>query len=331
MTTERPGALVISLDFELHWGSRDHVVPGSPAYIDLAASRPIGSELATRFAQRGIRATWATVGFLFASTRDELEAHGPTRRPSYVRTEFDAFSQAVGVDEVADPEHLAGSLVRELAALPGQEVASHTYSHFYCLESGQSEEDFRADLAAAQAVAHGQGLTLTSLVLPRNQWNPDYAAAVIDNGFTCFRGPQPSRGHEARAHSEHSRVDRATRLIDTYAGLIPPPTFAWNSLLRPDGLCDLPASAFLRPYSPGRQRLEPLQLRRLVRGLRDAAHRGRIFHLWWHPHNFARYPEESFALLDRFLDEFDRLATTEGMRSFTMRDVAEEVGAGSAR
>jgi hypothetical protein len=330
MTVERPGALVISLDFELHWGSRDHVAPGSPAFAELAPSRTVGSELATRFAQRGIRATWATVGFLFASTRDELDAAVPTRRPAYVRTEFDAFQETVGVDETADPEHLAGSLVAELASLPGQEVASHTFSHFYCLERGQSEEDFRADLAAAQALARRHGLTLTSLVLPRNQWNPAYAGAVIDNGFTAFRGPQPSRGHEARANSEHSRIDRATRLVDTYAGLTPPPTFAWDSLLRPDGLCDIPASAFLRPYSPGRRRLEPLRYRRLVSGLQDAARRGRVFHLWWHPHNFAGYPAENFAFLDRLLDEYDRLAVTEGMRSVTMRDVAGAVAAGSA-
>ena len=63
-------------------------------------------------------------------------------------------------------------------------------------------------------------------------------------------------------------------------------------------------------------------MRRLVSGLRDAARRGRIFHLWWHPHNFARHPAQSFAFLHRFLDEFDRVATSEGMCSLSMRDVA---------
>jgi hypothetical protein len=57
--------------------------------------------------------------------------------------------------------------------------------------------------------------------------------------------------------------------------------------------------------------------------MRDAARRGRIFHLWWHPHNFAHHPAESFAFLDRLLDEYDRLSRSDGMRSLTMRDVAE--------
>jgi len=326
--TDHPGALVISLDFELHWGMRDHVNPESPVFADLAPSRAVVADLASLFAERGIRATWATVGFLFASAQAELAAHVPDSRPSYAKSEFDPYSQAVGADERVDPEHLAGSLVQLLAATPGQEVASHTYSHFYCLEEGQTEGEFRDDLAAARSIAATRGLTLTSLVLPRNQWNPRYAAGVADSGFTCFRGPQPSRGHQARPNGEHGRLERAARLADSYVGLSPPPTFAWDDLARSDGLCDIPASAFLRPYSPGRRRLDPWKFRRLTAGMRDAARRGRIFHLWWHPHNFARYPSENFAFLGRLLDEFDDLAEREGMRSMSMRDVATAVRAG---
>jgi peptidoglycan/xylan/chitin deacetylase (PgdA/CDA1 family) len=317
--------MVISLDFELHWGIRDHADRTTAAYADLAPSRRVVSELSAMFEARGVRATWATVGMLFASTRDEVEAVRPTRRPAYRRPDLDPYTEPIGATEDLDPEHLAGSLVRQLAALPGQEVASHTFSHFYCLEDGQTEADLRADLAAAQAIAAPLGLTLTSLVLPRNQWNPRYAGAVLDAGFTCIRGPQPSFGHRARAQEGHGALDRAGRLVDTYAGIAPPPTTAWDEVLRPDGLCDVPASAFLRPYSPGRRRLEPLRQRRLRSGLRDAARRGRILHLWWHPQNFARHPRESYALLEELLDEFDRLSHSDGLRSLTMRDVATAV------
>ena len=62
-------------------------------------------------------------------------------------------------------------------------------------------------------------------------------------------------------------------------------------------------------------------------GLRHAARRGRVFHLWWHPHNFAGHPEESFAFLHRLLDEYDRLAEREGMQSLSMRDVASALTA----
>jgi hypothetical protein len=304
---------------------RDHVDRQSPTFAELADSRAMVSEMASCFAQRGIHATWATVGFLFASTRSELLAHAPQLRPSYLRHEFDPYDEPVGADERTDPEHLAGSLVRELAATTGQEVASHTFSHYYCLEAGQGGEQFRADLAAAQSAASLHGVQLTSLVLPRNQWNPSYADIVLEQGFDCIRGPQPSWGHRARSGDEQSRTARVARLIDTYAGAGPPPTVAWHEVLRPNGLCDIPASAFLRPYSPGRRSLDSRKLHRLVAGMRYAARRHRLFHLWWHPHNFTRYPKENFEFLQRIFDEFDQLADTEGMRSLSMRDVVSSL------
>jgi len=316
------GALVISLDFELHWGLRDQVQRDSPGFADLSSSRQSVVDLATLFARRGIRATWATVGFLFASTGSELSGFLPEVRPAYQRREYDPYVEPVGSDESSDPEHLAGSLVRLLAATPGQEVASHTFSHYYCLEDGQREEDLRADLTAAQAIASTHGLQLTSLVLPRNQWNPRYARTVLDCGFNCIRGPQPSWGHQARPDHDQGLVSRAARLVDTYAGLGPPPTTAWDSVRGEDGLSDVPASAFLRPYSPRRRHLEAVKMKRIVAGMRDAARRRRIFHLWWHPHNFAPHPRESFAQLGHLLDEFDHLAEQEGMRSMSMRDIA---------
>jgi peptidoglycan/xylan/chitin deacetylase (PgdA/CDA1 family) len=320
-STTRPGALVISLDFELHWGMRDHS-SGPAVTEDLVRSRDHVRQLADLFAERSVRATWATVGMLFASTRPELESFFPAVRPHYARTELDPYRQVVGDDEEADPLHLAGSLVRHLAATPGQELASHTFSHFYCLEAGQDEHSLRADLAAARAIAGPVGVPLQSIVLPRNQWNPHYAGAVRDSGFSCYRGPQPSWGHAAQKNDTTSRARRLARLADTYGGVTPPPTTGWDELVDGTGLCNIAASAFLRPYSPKRKALEPLRRARLLAGLRSAARRGRLFHLWWHPHNFARHPAESFELLNVILDEADRLASSDGLTSLSMGDVA---------
>jgi peptidoglycan/xylan/chitin deacetylase (PgdA/CDA1 family) len=322
---KRPGALVISLDFELHWGLRDHVTRDDPLFGRLPDARKAVRDMLDVFTARQIRATWATVGFLFASTRDELDAYLPGERPAYRREELDPYVESIGVDEEHDPEHLAGSLVELISGSDGQEVGSHTFSHYYCLEAGQNEATFRADLAAAQAIALRRGLELTSLVLPRNQWNPAYATAVLDLGFRCIRGPQRAWGHRAQRVGDESILHRGARLADTYIGVSSPPTTGWNDVLLPSGLCDVPASAFLRPYDPARQKLEPLRAARLRSGLRRAAQHGRIFHLWWHPHNFSQHHSENFAVLEQVLDEFDRLTVTEGMQSLTMRDVSAAV------
>jgi peptidoglycan/xylan/chitin deacetylase (PgdA/CDA1 family) len=325
--TARPGALVISLDFELHWGMRDHSEGHGAVAADLLTSRDHVRQTADLFAERAIRATWATVGLLFASSREELGAFLPTVRPRYDRPELDPYTEVLGEDEESDPLHFAGSLVRYLASVPGQEVASHTFSHYYCLEAGQDEDALRADLAAARAIAAPLGLPLRSMVLPRNQWNPQYARAFRDAGFTIYRGPQPSWGHHAQKAETTSPARRMARLADTYGGLTPPPTFAWDELLEETGLCNVPASAFLRPYAPRRRALEQRRRARLFSGLRTAARRGRLFHLWWHPHNFARHPQESFDLLRAVLDEADRLGASDGLTSMSMADVADAVGA----
>ena len=321
----RPGALVVSLDFELHWGVRDHVGRQDAMFGRLPEARRAVADLIAVFASRNIHATWATVGFLFASSRGDLDAHLPDERPRYERAELDPYVETIGPDEEHDPEHLAGSLVDLIGRTAGQEVGSHTFSHYYCLEPGQNEAAFRADLAAAQSMARWRGLEMTSLVLPRNQWNPAYTGAVLDLGFRCIRGPQPTWAHHARPSGDQSILHRGARLADTYVGATPPPTTAWRHVLQPSGLCDVPASAFLRPFEPGRRRLEPVRLARLKAGMRQAARHGRIFHLWWHPHNFSQYRSENLAVLERVLDEFDRLAASEGMQSMSMGDVASSV------
>lgn len=317
-----PGALVVSLDFELHWGMRDRFPPTGDLAATLVESRSVVAELAQLFSDREIRATWATVGMLFASSRSELENFLPSVRPRYVNGDLDPYAEKIGTDEESDPLHLAGSLVDLIASTPGQEVASHTFSHFYCLEEGQDEQALRADLASAKAIATNTGITLSSLVLPRNQWNPNYTRAVTESGFDCYRGPQRSWGHRPRATESTGNLMRASRLADTYIGVSPPPTTSWEDVTEEGGICNVPASAFLRPYSHRLAKLGPLQERRLRTGLRDAARRSRIFHLWWHPHNFARNRRENFSLLERLLDEFANLAGSEGLKSMSMQDVA---------
>jgi peptidoglycan/xylan/chitin deacetylase (PgdA/CDA1 family) len=318
------GALVISLDFELHWGMRDHTAVDPSVARSLVASRSMVVTLAELFARREVRATWATVGLLFASTESQARALSPSTRPAYRMSQLDPYAEPIGPTEDEDPLHLAGSLVDRVASLRGQEMASHTFSHYYCLEPGPGSDAFRSDLLAAQAAAGHRGLRLRSLVLPRNQWNPVLAPVLVETGFECYRGPQPGWANRSRAGGDSGPLVRAARFSSTWAG--PPiPTFRWGQLLEPSGLCNIPASTFLRPWAPSTKALQPLQDRRIIKALRDAAQLGRVVHLWWHPHNFAAHPDENLDRLQRLLDEVDRLRASDGMASFAMGDVNDVV------
>ena len=70
----------------------------------------------------------------------------------------------------------------------GQELACHTYSHYYCNEEGQTIQQFDEDLKSAQIISKKNfNVELKSLVFPRNQINKDYLDIVINNGFKVVR------------------------------------------------------------------------------------------------------------------------------------------------
>ena len=76
------GTLVISLDFELHWGLRE-IFPVDHVRSRLLGARAAIPQMLEMFVDRGIRATWATVGLLFCESRDEAIARLPALLPQY--------------------------------------------------------------------------------------------------------------------------------------------------------------------------------------------------------------------------------------------------------
>jgi len=320
------GTLVISLDFELYWGVRDKRTLEQYA-PNLRGSREVIPRMLERFAARDVRATWATVGMLFCESREELLTRLPRRRPAYLHPALSPYDHVatVGADERADPLHFAPSLIRRIAETPGQEIATHTFSHFYCLEPGQTVDDFAADLRAAVAGARARGIELSSIVCPRNEANTAYLPVCAEQGLIAYRGPQRAWMHTTRSATRETTVRRAARLLDSYVPVSAPNTGPVRAA-GTRGLVDVPASRFFRPSSPVRA-LERLKVRRIVRELDAAARQGAVYHLWWHPHNFGVRQDRHLAQLDAVLDRFDRLRKDGMMRSLTMAELAGESGA----
>jgi peptidoglycan/xylan/chitin deacetylase (PgdA/CDA1 family) len=323
---DQPGALVISLDFELHWGVRDHTMAAAEYRANLLGARRVIPRLLEMFEEYEVRATWATVGFLFAGSKAELDRFRPPVLPTYdVRSLF-PYDEPVGADEAADPLHFARSLVAAIAGSPGQEVATHTYSHYFCAEPGQTSEQFAVDLDSAVAIAASQGLSLRSIVFPRNQHQPAYDDILRGRGITVYRGnPDSWMWRFETAGESATRGKRLARLLDTYLPISGDGSFAWVDVPKGDGLMDVRASFFVRPYAPRLRSLEGLRGRRLRHALRSAARRKRIVHLWWHPHNFGRHPDECLRILRTVLDEYARLRDEFGMISLSMADVADRM------
>jgi hypothetical protein len=315
------GALVISLDFELMWGVRDRLGVSEYGRNILGARAAIPAML-DLFAERGIACTWATVGFLFCAGKDELMASLPAILPAYRLPGLSPYPALAGIgrNEKADPYHFGLSLLCQVQSAPLQEIATHTFSHFYCLEEGGDVTAFRADLVAAQRIAERRGVRLASIVFPRNQVSRAHLGVCRELGLTAFRGRERVWYQRPRPTEAETPAVRALRLADAYVPLggahAHCPTLS-------EGLVDVASSRFLRPATAWGP-FEWVRLARITSAMERAARRGGVFHLWWHPHNFGVDLDANIAFLTAILDHFRKLQDRYGTRSLTMTEVAAE-------
>ena len=154
------GVFVISLDFELFWGVRDiYKLTNYKKY--LLREREIIPKMLDMFSRNAIHASWATVGLLFFKSKDEMLSSLPQSLPSYTNSNLSPYldlEESVGTNEQMDPHHYAPSLIRLIQRTKYQRVSTHTFSHYYCKEAGQSESEFFDDLKAAIQIAEKRGI-----------------------------------------------------------------------------------------------------------------------------------------------------------------------------
>jgi peptidoglycan/xylan/chitin deacetylase (PgdA/CDA1 family) len=321
------GIFTISLDFELHWGGFEKW-PLDRYKIYFENTRRVIPQMIELFRQHEVHVTWATVGMLFHRERASLMEDSPALRPGYNQRELSAYNfigqTGIGASEAEDPFHYGGSLVAQILATPFQELGSHTFSHYYCQEPGQTVDQFRADLRSAQQSARRYGKTLRSLVFPRNQFNDAYLRVCYEEGFRAVRDNPRDWFWNIRSTQRESMWKRLNRGADAYLPVGQKNTYRLDSIAVDPGLplC-LPASRLLRPYHPSERFLNSMKINRIRQEMERAAKRGEVYHLWWHPHNFGSFPEQSLAGLRQILDHFDHCRKHYAMESLSMGETAD--------
>ncbi|HEX4169664.1 MAG TPA: hypothetical protein VHZ55_29725 [Bryobacteraceae bacterium] len=318
---DRRGALVISLDFELEWGVRDHCPIDSPYRANLLGARSALPQLLDLFEEFGIAATWATVGFLFAESREELLQFAPACRPSYRNPALDPFAAEIGYSEKDDPLHFAPSLIAEIRRRPLQEIGCHTFSHYYCLEPGGSVDGLKADLESAIRLARQREIRLTSLVFPRNQITAAALSLLPPLGFKAYRGGEKGWMHDVRPASRNQLHRRVGRLFDQHYAA-PCRLVDWKDVVENAELSNVRGSLFLRPSLRSHPRLNAFRLFRIARCMEHAAANGKILHLWWHPHNFGVDTELNLSALRCLLTVFAECRDRFGFQSLSMAGAA---------
>ncbi|WP_432360333.1 polysaccharide deacetylase family protein [Sporosarcina sp. UB5] len=320
---KRHGALIISLDFELNWGVHDSI-PLEKYKENLLGVREAIPEMLELFSRYDIHATWAIVGMLFFDDKKKLLANFPDYLPSYQNENFSPYGkiESIGINENEDPFHYGLSLIKQIMNSPNQEIGTHTFSHYYCLEEGQTGHEFESDLTAACDVANAEGIHIKSIIFPRNQVNPAYLQICKEQGIQCYRGTEDSWVYQASRKNNEGYFKRAFRLLDCYINLFGHHTYPIGEV-ETKQIVNLPSSRFLRPYQSKFNSIESLRLKRIKNSLTYAAKNNEVFHLWWHPHNFGKNLKENIRFLREILDHVENLRSQYGFTSMTMEEATK--------
>jgi peptidoglycan/xylan/chitin deacetylase (PgdA/CDA1 family) len=311
--------LIISLDFELFWGVTDSkTVNNYGANIEGVWQSVPG--MLKLFKEYGIHATWATVGMLMCKDFKQWSDLRPSIMPTYKRESCSTYSVSAHARDFPNL-FFAPTLVEQILATDGQELASHTYSHFYCGEEDTTVEQFASDLDCAKSIFDEYKVKPTTLVFPRNQVRDEYLNVLLDAGFTAYRGNQDHwmyRGGHLVPVS-FGTLRRVIRAADTYFPITGNHTYTLPASLSGGKLMNIPASRFLRPVSENPV-IDWAHLNRVKNGMLEAAKSNSIFHLWWHPHNFGRNTEANLMNLEKLLKYYRVLNREYGMQSLSMRE-----------
>jgi len=309
-------SFVISLDFELMWGVRDKRTIATYGE-NILGGRVAIPRILKLFHEYDIQATWATVGLILAKNKAQLLEHIPAVLPDYrdsALSPYEDIYKRIGNDEKDDPWHYGGSLVEQIRDTPGQEIASHTFSHFYCLEEGQSLEAFKADLAASISIANIANINIESIVFPRNQMTKEHIDCCYEQGLKSYRGSTETYSYRPRKVSDITPIIKGIRFIDSMIPIEGNHNYPISK--QRSTIQNVPASRILRPAQTSvKSIISALQLNRIKCEMKRAAVAGKMYHLWWHPHNFGCNLEENLDYLKTILQYYQIMQTQYGMRS----------------
>lgn len=314
---KRKGRFVISLDFELIWGVLDLKDLGEYKPNIIGVRKAIPDILAT-FEENSIHATWAVVGIMALEGVKDINKYAPDVLPQYINPKVSSYNHITEISEDEEKLYFGNDLVQLIKKTPHQELGCHTFSHYYCNEDGADIESFKADLIASKKVMKTlYDVDVTSIVFPRNQALPKYVEAACECGFKVWRGNP--KGFKVFKNKFARTFQRILRMIDTYIPIY-------------GNLCDdlpsdsknmvcLKSSRFFRPYSNKLYFLEGVKLWRIKKQMEYAAKHDKVFHLWWHPHNFGSNTQKMLEQLKDILSYYQFLHKKYGFKSCSMNEL----------
>lgn len=292
-----PPTFIMSLDCEGKWGMADGLKSYHHEALTTAKITGAYRQLLGMLARYEISATFA---FVMAFTLSEEERKGfpllERRDPgdewlAHYWRDLDA-----GRD---DGWHVAEALDL-VSEAGGHEIASHGFCHrpLAAIPDGAASRE----LAEAAKAAKLKGITLDTLVFPRNEVGN--LRAVSAAGYVGYRERLQRRG------------GRLAALLDEFStSTLPQPPLGEK-----DGLVAIPPGHFFNWRFGARRLVRPaVTVSRWRNQLERCAREGGVVHLWLHPHNLITGPKTA-EVLDKVLADVARLRDAGRIKVLTQQD-----------
>lgn len=318
------GSLVISLDFEMMWGCHDWSTPQEYGVTNIKSVRYVIDSMLKMFSMYGVHATFATVGLVFCKNTSDVEHYLPSIKPTYENINLSPYKDDY-INQISKENqelYFAPDVIVKLKSNKGIEIGTHTFSHYFCWEPGQSLQQFRADLQAMNSISYDNDIDIKSIVFPKNQVSSDYLKVCSLEGIKCYRGNSSKYFGDSKTKFGSLR-NRICRLLDSYINVGGMTTFKYSDIDIEEQPLNIRASRMLRPYSKIFSVFEPLRLNRVQSELKYAALNNEVYHLWWHPHNFGANVNQNLSFLEKILKCYKECSERYGMKSYTMSELMQ--------
>ena len=313
------GAFVISIDFEMMWGSTcigQNVVDGFKYRIQHI--NEIIDRLLREFEKYSIHATWAVVGAIACSSKqDVLE-----------RMDYDLVYDSWGCDikeyisQIKKSEldqYFGRRFLVKIVQTKHQFIGSHTFSHFYVDEKPDDNVLLEKELLNSRRALQPYSDNVISVVFPKNQVKHNMLDTLKKNGFEVYRGVQKLK----RCNGD-SFFCRLVKFMDAYFPLCGKCEYDFDEIFE-DGISNVRASRIYRTFFSKLSLLEPLKTIRIKSEMTHAAKSKKVYHLWFHPHNFGSDVDKSFKSFEKILKHYQYLHERYGFQSLSMEECADLV------
>ena len=313
------GTFTISLDFELFWGVLEN--KNLEEYKDnLEGTWKVIPKILDVFKKYDIHATWGIVGFLFFHNINELENNFPEIVPKYRRKNLSTYEFILNNKKIIQDNFkyfFAPELIDIIRTTPNQEIASHTFSHFYIFENNSLISSFIYDCKYFNDISVKSNIDIRSIILPKNYVNQEAINILKKMNFLIFRG-NPNHWAYINGDKNKNLLIRIFRFFDTYINLSGYRTSLPKYI---EGIYEVKSSMFLRPYTNRYKFFEKLKILRIKRAMLYAAKNNLNFHLWWHPHNFGINIEKNIQNLISIMKYYSFLNKKYGLQSKNMSEL----------